>query len=192
MDYQSYQGSVHQLKKLNRYLIIALVAMSLSLIAMSFCVYRAIGYKTVTLVPPLLSQQMSISDIRPDRSYVEQMGLFLTSLRLNVTPLNVDKNFHTLLLHVSPKYYGEMELALDQEAKVIKKGDISAVFYPTGQLLNIADSSLTIAGRIDKYVSSRLISSERKNFKLIFDYKDGSLTIDDFFQLEDQKESANA
>lgn len=187
MEYQSYQGSVHQLRRLNRYLVIALIALSIAIIAMSFCIYRAIGHKTVTLVPPVLSQQISLSDVTPDQSYIEQMGLFLSSIRLNVTPKNAKKNFDIFLSHVAPESYGYLSSLLYKEEAAIKKGDISAVFYPTDQYIDLNKSALVIDGRLDKYSGERKVSSKEVRFEVVFDYRDGSLLITDFHQVATKK-----
>lgn len=187
MDYEHYQGSVRQLKILNKSLMIALVGMSLVLIGMSGALYRAIGHKSMVLVPPVLSQQMTISDVMPDAAYLQQMGLFLLSLRLNITPSNMENHVKTFLTHVHPKAYGAIAGQLDEEKKAVQTGRITSAWYPHAQSINPNDLSVKITGRLDKYVGSRNISSKDQTFVLVFDYTDGSLSITDYYRLEDEK-----
>lgn len=187
MDYQHYQGAISQLKQLNRYLMIALLAMAVAMAGMGLALYRAIGQKSVVLMPPVLSQQMTISDVMPDASYLQQMGLFLLSLRLNVTPSNITNHFETFLTHVHPSAYGEIAKALDKEKEVVEKGRISAAWYPSAQAINPEDLSVKITGRLDKYVGARRISSENHHFVLVFDYTQGSLSMTDYFETKDNQ-----
>jgi conjugal transfer pilus assembly protein TraE len=187
MEYQQYQGSVAQLKKLNKYLIYALVAMSVALLGMSAAVYRAIGYKSVILMPPVLSQQMTISDVMPDKAYLQQMGLFLVGLRLNITPSNIDNNFKAFLTHVNSKIYGRVSTKLDEEIKTVQKGRITSAFYPREQKINPTNLSVKIMGRLDKYVGNRMISSKDQTYVLAFDYTNGSLSLMDYYSIESTK-----
>lgn len=187
MEYQHYQGSVGQLRQLNRYLMIALVAMSVAIAGMGLALYRAIGQKSVVLMPPVLSQQMTISDVMPDASYLQQMGLFLLSLRLNITPSNIENHFATFLTHVNSKAYGKISVALDKEKKAVEQGRITSAWYPHNQAINANDLSVKITGRLDKYVGNRKISSADHSYILVFDYTKGSLSITDYYQIEDKK-----
>jgi conjugal transfer pilus assembly protein TraE len=188
MDYQNYQGSIGQLRQLNRYLMIALLAMSVAIAGMGLALYRAIGYKSVVLMPPVLSQQMTISDVMPDASYLQQMGLFLLSLRLNITPSNINNHFETFLSHVNSSVYGAVSVDLDKEKKAVEQGRITSAWYPYNQEINANDLSVKITGRLDKYVGNRRISNKDQTYVLAFDYTKGSLSITDYYQIEDKKE----
>ena len=186
MDFSQYQGSLMHFKKMNRYLMIALLAMSIALVGMSFAMYRAIGHKSVVLMPPVLSQQMTISDVMPDASYLQQMGLFLISLRLNITPNNVEHNFKTFLDHVNSKIYGQVSVDLDAETQAVQQSRITSAFYPREQSIDADTLSVKITGRLDKYVGNRQISSKDQTYVLTFDYSKGSLTITDYYRLSDR------
>ena len=187
MDYEHYQGSVSQFKTLNRYLMLALAGFSLVLVGMSAALYRAIGHKSVVLMPPVLSQQMTISDVMPDASYLQQMGLFLLSLRLNITPSNIDNHFKSFLTHVHPSIYGDISVGLDEEKKAVQAGRITSAWYPHYQAINPEDLSVKITGRLDKYVGNRLISSKEQTYILVFNYRRGSLSIKDYYRLKEQQ-----
>ncbi|WP_116964216.1 type IV conjugative transfer system protein TraE [Fastidiosibacter lacustris] len=190
MEYQQYQGSLAHFKKMNRYLTIVLLAMAVALVGMSIAVYRAIGHKSVVLMPPVLTQQMTISDVMPDAAYLQQMGLFLVSLRLNITPSNIDNHFKTFLTHVNSSIYGQVSVELDEEIKAVQRGRITSAFYPREQLINPHDLSVKITGRLDKYVGNRQISSKDQTYLLTFDYNQGHLSIIDYYRLESNQDKA--
>ena len=189
MEFSQYQGSLAHFKQVNRYLMIALIAMAMALVGMSIAVYRAIGHKSVVLMPPVLSQQMTISDVMPDASYLQQMGLFLISLRLNITPSNVENHFQTFLTHVHSSIYGQISVDLDAEVKAIQQGRITSAFYPREQSIDADTLAVKITGRLDKYVGNRQISSKDQTYVLVFDYSKGSLTITDYYRLGDQDQT---
>lgn len=187
MDYQHYQGSLASSKQLNKLLSIFCVCLSVSLIVMGFCVYRAIGYKSTVFVPPVLTQQMTISDVYPDRSYLNQMALYLALLRLNVTPSNIENNFNEFLKRVDSSIFNEMKHHLDQQIKEVQESRISAAFYPRSQKVNVDEKSVFITGMLTKFVGTRLVSSKEASFIFVFSYRNGSLTIKDYYPVKEKR-----
>ena len=186
MKLEVYRGSVESLQKINKLLFSCLIGMCVVLVVMSFALYRAIGYKSTILMPPVLTQQMTISDVMPDVSYLQQMGLYLISLRLNVTPSNVEHNFKAFLLHVRPNIYGLLQSTLNQETKEIENSGTTSAFYPRQQEINIDNLAVKITGRLDKYVGKRQISSRDASFVLVFRYSNGSLSISDYYRIKEK------
>lgn len=184
MDYEHYQGSVASLKKLNKYLLIAVISLCVVLVGMCAAVYRAIGHKSTVLVPPVLTQQMTISDVMPDKSYLNQMALYLILLRLNVTPDNAQRNFKAFLSHVNSRIYGQMAASLDEDKKAIQQSRITSAFYPSNQEINPQAMSVKITGRLDKYVGKRSVSSKQETYVMTFDYHNGTLSILDYYKLK--------
>ncbi|WP_119328396.1 type IV conjugative transfer system protein TraE [Cysteiniphilum halobium] len=182
-------ASHHQLGQslgqyVNRWLKIGFIFMSLVSIVLAYALYQTIKHKMVTLVPPVLSHQMSISLIEPDDSYLAQMALFLLGMKLNVSPDNVLLNHRVLKSHTSPKTWGQLNSVLEKEAKDIQEGRISSVFYPSEQEMSIERLQVKVKGMLEKRVGLRLVSHQEVRFIVQFDYYNGSLHVKDIVELK--------
>lgn len=189
MELKTNKMTIEVLKSLNRLLVIGFVGMTIVAVILSLMVYRFSKSQSRTLVPPVISQQMTISDVRPDDSYLTQMALFLLSEYLNVNPANVDGNYAVLLRYVNPAYYSGVDAALTSEAKFVKNPNnkSSAVFYPTDQQVSVENLAVKISGVLKKWAGERLISNEKKTYLLQFSYPNGVLKLNSI-QVAGQKE----
>ncbi|GGG09623.1 MULTISPECIES: type IV conjugative transfer system protein TraE [Cysteiniphilum] len=182
-------ASHHQLGQslgqyVNRWLKLGFIFMSLVSVVLSYGLYQTIKHKMVTLIPPVLSHQMSISMVEPDDSYLAQMALFLLGMKLNVSPDNVLLNHKVLKSYTSPKTWGELNSLLEKESKDIQEGRISSVFYPSEQEISIERLQVKVKGMLEKRVGLRLVSHQEVSFVVQFDYYNGSLQVKDIFEVE--------
>lgn len=184
-------ASHHQLGQslgqyVNRWLKLGFIFMSLVSLVLSYALYQTIKHKMVTLIPPVLSHQMSISMVEPDDSYLAQMALFLLGMKLNVSPDNVLLNHQVLKSYTSPKTWGELNSILEKEAKDIQDGRISSVFYPSEQEISIERLQVKVKGMLEKRVGLRLVSRDEAHFVVQFDYYNGALQVKAMYALQKQ------
>lgn len=86
---------------------------------------------TTVLVPIGINETthpMSLSNSHIDEDYLTLVARDLLSLSMNVTPANVDFNREALLKHVAPSAFGEIDEALKEKARLIKKLHATSLF----------------------------------------------------------------
>ena len=162
---------------LNRLLLIGFITMSVVAMAMSGLSWYFAKRQLHTLVPPVITQQMSVSAVMPDESYLGQMGLFLLSQFLNVTPHNINANHHVLLRYVNSAQYGAINAMLTKEAEFVKKHETSAVFYALEPEISTENLQIKIPGTLKKWTGNRLVVSEEQVYRLQFSYTNGVLQL---------------
>lgn len=177
MDKNKYANTLEIAKSLNRLLLIGFFGLVLACVGMGFSIYRLIGHKTVILMPPVMSQQMTVSDVKPDASYLQQMSLFLMGLKLNVTPNNVQYNFELLLDYVDAKAYPSLLDSLSNQAKFVKKQKLSAVFYADDVQVDPKHLMTKVSGVIEKTVGTRRLDPEKVSYLMEYKYNNGVLSI---------------
>lgn len=180
---QSISGYVNQWLKFG---FIATTVLSLGL---GFALYQSMRHKMIVMVPPVMTHQASVSLVKPDESYVVQMGLFWLGLKLNISSDNVEQNHRILKSHIHPDAWGALQNILEQEAHYVQKNKITSVFYPTNQEIDLDRLRLRVTGKLQKRVGERLISDKTAHFVMQFYYHNGALQIIDMFQHVDKKDN---
>jgi len=180
MKIQKGQTALDLTKVMNKYLVIGFIAVSISCIVLAIIAFKSFGYQRTTFVPPVISQQFTLSGVAPDASYLKQMAEYELLLKLNVTPANVDRNYEQLLKYVDASSYHVIEPMLREEAKQVKSDRISANFYILSSVVAKNALVVRITGKFQKYVGSRALAPEDTTYILKFSYPNGVLTLSSF------------
>lgn len=188
MDQQHHELSKHLGRYVNLWLKISLIGSVLLNIILSVVLTYQMRHKMVVMVPPVMTHQASVSLVRPDESYLVQMGLFWLGLKLNISADNVEQNHRILKTHIVPSKWGEIHNILEEEAKAVKKGRINSVFYPVAQAVDGENLRLKITGKLQKRIGERLISDKTAHFIMGFVYQNGALQIKALYQIEEKQD----
>ena len=174
-------------KAMNRLLLIAFLFMTTLSVILGLCIYRAIGHKSFTWIPPVINQQFTISDVVPDQSYLNQMGRFLLSLQLDITPSNVIQNHTLLLKYVSSDQYHTLKAFLSSDAQAIISGKTSSAFYPKGApSVDMNKLAIRIQGELKKWSGERALAPEQVTYEIRFSYHNGTLLVQSIHQVQQE------
>ena len=165
------------IKGLNTLLLIGFLVMSAVSVILVLAIYQLSGTQSRTLVPPLLTEPVKISNTQVDASYLKQMSEYFLSLKLNVTPKNVERNFSQLADYIDPRVYHDIRPKLVEEAKAIKSQHISASFFV--KECQVAKNRLMVKfnGELRKYVGARALEPEMVTYIVTLSYPHGVLTL---------------
>ena len=107
---------------------IALVLMSLCLVATLFVIYAMVGRDRVVITPPSIDKTFWVSKDKVSGSYLEQMGSFIAWLTLDVSPESIEWKKQMLLQYVSPDVYGALQTRQDLEAERVRRLNATTQF----------------------------------------------------------------
>ena len=172
----------------NQWLKFGFITTAVLSLGLGFALYQNMRHKMIVMVPPVMTHQASVSLVKPDESYVVQMGLFWLGLKLNISNDNVAQNHRILKSHIHPDHWGGLQNVLEQEALYVQKNKITSVFYPTNQEIDLDHLRLRVTGKLQKRVGERLISDKTAHFIVCFCYHNGSLQVTDMVQHRDKKD----
>ena len=174
----------------NKLLLIAFISSLVAVMILSACLYRAIGQKTVTLVPPVMNQRTTVSAVKPDQAYLDMMARYLLGLKLNITPATVQQNHKLLLNYVNHAHYPQIQKILTEDQQAVQKHDISSVFYPDETTSKVSNLTVRISGTLVKKVGERPLKPSQVTYQLQFSYDNGLLKLNAMNQLKKTKEQS--
>ena len=90
--------------------------------------------RVTTLVPPVLTESVSVSKRNADAGYKKAWGLYVASLLGNVSPGNADFVIESLQLLLSPRVFSTLKQSVAADIEMIKKDGVS-VSYEQKQVI---------------------------------------------------------
>ncbi len=139
-----------------------------------------IGYilmnQTVVIMPSEQTAKYTIGNDQANKEYFIDMTRDNVNLLYNVTPINVDENFGTLLKRVAPEHQKDMKTYLDKASEQIKRDQITQVWSTTGLYQYIPGQQAVIANGVTKtYLADKLVTSRAQKIKFEYVMKSGQL-----------------
>jgi len=103
--------------------------------------------RVTTLVPPTLSEAVSVSKRNADAGYKKAWGLYVASLLGNVSPGNADFVIESLQLLMSPRVFANLKQSVASDVEMIKKDGVSVSFEQKQVLYEKETDKVFVIGR---------------------------------------------
>ncbi|PSW24312.1 type IV conjugative transfer system protein TraE [Photobacterium phosphoreum] len=152
------------------------VLLVLSMLLGSALAYVSVHKETI-LIPPTLTQAVTISETKVDGAYLAQMGRYFIWLKMNVSPESVVEQYAQILKYVNANTYHTIEPQFAQEANFIKSQKISSSFFIEKSQVDIKDLIVRFSGTLKKYALGTALPDKYVNYELHFAYNTGRLTL---------------
>lgn len=145
---------------------------------------------TTVLVPMGINETthpMSVSDRHVDKDYLTLVSRDILSMAMNVTPVNVDFNRKALLKHVAPSAFGEIDEALKEKAKLMKRLHASSLFSIESLDVNPGDLTVLARGFKHHYIGKTETMRQKTSVSLRFSLIAGRLQLVSLAETDDSK-----
>lgn len=124
-----------------------------------------------------VTHPVTVSEKHIDQEYLMLVARDLLSLAVNNTPNNVDFNRETLLKHVSPSSFGEIEETLREQAQQIKRLHASTYFSVETMHVNPSSLTVTAEGLKQHFIGKTETLRQKKAFTMRFSLVAGKLQL---------------
>lgn len=166
-------------KLLNLLLLVGFIVMTLVSLVLGLSLARVSTEKSRTLVPPRVSQAFTISDTAVDAPYLRLMGEYFLTLKLNVTPANVSRQYGLLLDYVPARDWSTIQPVLLEDAEHVKQYNTTSRFDALPGQTDVSVETLQFkqSGRLIKTVGDRTLPSELVTYIVQMGYDDGVIEL---------------
>ena len=184
MDSNTQKRNVDVLRHSNRLLSVAVIVLSVALIVAVVGVLRTSGNEKVVVIPATLERPVSVEGDKPSASYLEQWGLWVAHLMLDVSQSSIDITKDSLLKYTLPSSHGALENKLEFEATRLRRDAASSQFFPTQIVASPASHAVALIGQLDVYINERRTSSTTRAYAIEFQFSSGRMFLKDFYETE--------
>lgn len=139
LTHQSHQNLIHKLLILIMGLMVIIILLSVKVLCADTHMIVVPQYESAK---PLKLSSSSFSDL-----YLKTWGEGLCEHLLTCSPETVEQKIHDTLRLTAASAQGQIKSFLQEEARRIKRDDVSTVFYPTSTRIDKAKKTLIIQGQ---------------------------------------------
>jgi len=184
MDTNIQKRNVDTLRNSNRLLSLALIALSVLLFVTVIGLIRSAGREKVIVVPATIERPITVQGDQVSESYLEQWGLWVSHLILDVSYTSIEVTKNALLKYVHPASHGALSNKLEFEAQRLRRDASSSHFFPSHAVVSLKANAVAVVGQLDVYINERRTSSSTRAYAMEFDVSNGRLFLKDFYETD--------
>jgi conjugal transfer pilus assembly protein TraE len=130
------------------------------------------------LVPPHITKTLWVEGGTISKEYLEEMGLYISKLLLDLSPTSFVYNHETLLRYATPEAYGALKKQLIEDGEYYTKLQLSTHFKPTEVTANPSKLSVEVKGNLTSYVAGKEIRTSLETISLQFSLRGAGLLLE--------------
>lgn len=142
------------------------IILSVALAISSFTVYQLYSSERVVVVPTNVSKEFWVSTNKLSESYLNQMGQYISTSLLNVSPNSAKQQFELVLDLAAPEFYQTLKLELNNQTRYLTENGITSAFYPKSY--KFEKDKIIINGQKNNIIGDRIV--EKKDIVLTVFY----------------------
>ncbi len=134
--------------------------------------------RTVFLPPKIANQEFWVAGNEVSKTYLHEMGQFVSFNLLNITKENSTNNMENVLTLVAPEFYSIVKASLLEQTYYILDSGISRTFFVTG--INADKKGLIVVnGIIKDILGDRVANSFKAEVNIGYKIMQGRFFIDE-------------
>lgn len=184
MEHTVHQNDLRALRRSNRTLGLALVAMSVALLFALITILSIAGSEKTIVIPPNVEKTFWVSKDHVSAEYLEQMAAFMSYLNLDVSPANIDWKRKLLLSYVAPDDYHEMKTRTELEADRLRQNNATTAFDIKQLVVNEKQQSVVLVGLMRRLINGLNVGDpEQRSYQVQFKYLSGRVHLKAFKEI---------
>jgi conjugal transfer pilus assembly protein TraE len=190
VDSKHYLQNLSQASML-RTSILTLLAVSLVLNVVQALTVLGMSQKTAprhVLIPPVLEKSFWLEGNTLSQEYLEQMGLYVLQLNLNVSPQSVRYFGRKMLEITDPRAHPQITKRIDITAARLERDAVSTVFSPQDVFVDTKQypNRIAFSGKLVTLMSDKRIAEFVKVYVIEFGWVGNKTVVVDFRETNDR------
>ena len=130
------------------------------------------------LVPPHITKTLWVEGGAVSKEYLEEMGVYLAKLLLDLSPSSFSYNHGTLLKYATPEAYGALKKQLMEDGEHYTKLQLSTHFKPSQVSANPKTMHVNVKGTLISYMAGKEVRSSQETVSLQFSLRGAGLLLE--------------
>jgi conjugal transfer pilus assembly protein TraE len=187
MNNDKYSSRLANAFAQNSFYKISLLGSGAVNILLALVLIGAINSTRVIIVPPEIEKSFWVESDNVSKEYLEQMGIYISQLELNVTPSSQGYQSKQLLKYVHPSITGAMETKFLAEGEQLKKDNASTWFRPSMVRVDAKRKQVAITGEYSVTVAEKQVVKMIKTYLAEFEMSGNRLFLTKFDEAKDSE-----
>ncbi|TNH35035.1 TraE/TraK family type IV conjugative transfer system protein [Campylobacter helveticus] len=171
--------------KMDKYLLENITFRTVTLILSLLIVFlvwiivsRTDSQKVVFMPPKIINQEFWIAGNEVSKTYLHEMGQFVSFNLLNITKENANNNIENLLTLVDSKFYNEVKIKLLEQTNYIIDNAISRTFFVSAI---DADTKglIKVFGVVKDIIGDKVVRSSQSIVNIHYEINQGRFVLND-------------
>ncbi|HUX79577.1 MAG TPA: type IV conjugative transfer system protein TraE [Alphaproteobacteria bacterium] len=154
--------------------IASLMAMSSVLLSTALLIKS----ERTILVPPHITKTLWVEGGTVSKEYLEEMGVYIAKLLLDLSPSSFSYNHTTLLKYATPETYGALKKQLMDDGEHYTKLQLSTHFKPAQVSANPKTMHVNVKGTLISYMAGKEVRSSQETVSLQFSLRGAGLLLE--------------
>lgn len=189
MDHAKHSADLKDVRKRSQALSALAGVLSVSLLLCLVAIVKLIGTERTVVVPPTLNKSFWVTTSKASASYLEQMGIYVAWLILDVSPSTIDWKKDELLTWVAPEQHGAFKVQQEVEAERLKRMNATTYLQPLQFVPDETTQSVVVRGRLKTQVNGQETSTDTKSYLVQFDYEGGRIHLQGFKEISNDPQA---
>jgi conjugal transfer pilus assembly protein TraE len=190
VDAQKYIEDLSQATMLRTF-VLGILAVSLGLNVMQAASLMSLSKQNAPrhiLTPPVLEKSFWIEGNNLSQEYLEQMGLYVLQLNLNVSPNSVRYFGRKMLEITDPRAHPAITKRIDVTAARLERDAVSTVFSPQDIFVDVKQhpNKIAFSGKLVTLLSDKRIAEFVKTYVIEFGWVGNKTVVVDFRETNDR------
>ena len=162
----------------------ATLALSASILVLGVALLQK--HEKTILVPVSFSKSFWVQGEEVSPEYLEEMGLYMAKLLLDLSPSTLAHNHKILLRYTTPEAYGTLKTQFIKEEKEYASLQLATHFKPSSVLAYPETLSVNVKGILTSYVAGKDIKTSSESLRLKFANRGSGLLLESVLPLSQE------
>ncbi|MCK9473669.1 TraE/TraK family type IV conjugative transfer system protein [Sulfurimonas sp.] len=163
-------------KELANKIVSIILASALSI--SSFTIYKLYEEQKIIILPASVQKEFWATSKDVSESYLEQMGQYISTALLNVSPNSVETQFKFVLDLAAPHFYQNLKLDLENQKRYLVENGITSAFW--AKSFKFEKDHITVQGMKHNIIGDKVVEKRGITLKIYFEVQSGRFYISSF------------